>query len=172
MEEFVGFRGPGGRSPTKSYSRGETVGLDGLHPPSFLRMRFHQCIFSLVYVVLVLIYIGNPSLDPLYNKLASVIPASCHFHLQLHESAKCDRLNVKTVTPGIYVLYLLDFHHTFKHIRGPHARFCWIPGPRRSFSNEILLEGGEGGPRRSTPPPLAFSARGSTNGTFHCSRLV
>ena len=79
---------------------------------------------------LVFIYIGNPSLDPLYNKLASGIPASGHFHLQLRESAKCNRLNVKTVTPGIYVLYHWDFHQTFKHILGPHARFCWIPGPR------------------------------------------
>ena len=56
-------------------------------------------------------------------------------------SVKCYRLNVKTVTPRIYVLYNLDIHHTFKHILVPHARFCWIPGPRRSFSRNILLEG-------------------------------
>ena len=76
----------------------------------------------------------------------------------------CYRMNVKTVTPGIYLLYHWDFHHTFKHILGPHERFCWIPGTRRLFSNEILLEGGGVGPGRL--PPLAFSARGSTNETF------
>ena len=44
--------------------------------------------------------------------LASGIPASGHFHLQLQESAKCYRPNVKTVTPGINVLYHWDFHDT------------------------------------------------------------
>ena len=80
------------------------------------------------------------------------------------------RLNVKTVKTGIYVLYHWDFHHTFKHILGPYARFCWIPGPRRSFSNEILLEGEGVGP--GGLPPLAFSARGSTDETFHWPSLV
>ena len=110
-------------------------------------------------------------------KLGSIIPKASlrytrigHFHLHIHERAKRYRLDVRTVTPGIYVLYHWDFHHTFKHILGPHARFCWIPGLRRSLSDETLLEGGEGGPRRSTP--LAFSARGSTNETFHWYRLV
>ena len=32
MQDFVGFRGPDGRSPTKSYSRGEGVGPGGLRP--------------------------------------------------------------------------------------------------------------------------------------------
>ena len=32
MQDFVGFRGPGGRSPTKSYSRGEGVGPGRLSP--------------------------------------------------------------------------------------------------------------------------------------------
>jgi len=90
-------------------------------------------------------------LGPLYNKLASGIPASGHFHLQLQESDKCYRLNVKTVTPGIYVLYHWDIHHTVKHILGPHERFCWIPGPRQSFSNETLLEGEGWAPAVYTP---------------------
>ena len=90
-------------------------------------------------------------MDPLYHKLASGIPASGHFHLQLQEYAKCYRLSVKTVTPGIYGLYHWDFNHTFEHILGPHPILCWIPGLRRSFSNEILLEGERVGPSGLPP---------------------
>ena len=32
MQDFVGFRGPDGRSPTKSYTRGERVGPGGQPP--------------------------------------------------------------------------------------------------------------------------------------------
>ena len=44
-------------------------------------------------------------------------------------------MNVKTVTPGIYVLYHWDFHHTFKYFLG-FVGF-WVPGghsPTKSYS--------------------------------------
>ena len=58
----------------------------------------------------------KPKLCPLYNKLASGIPASGHFHRQLQESAKCYRLNVKTVTPGIYVSCIIGTSTTLSNI--------------------------------------------------------
>ena len=85
---------------------------------------------------------------------------SGRFHLYVQHFAKCYRMYTNRSTPETQVLHITTFHHTFKHMLGPHASFRGIPPLRWSISSETLYQG----TRKSTP--LTGLRRRLTNGTF------
>ena len=151
MQDLVGFRSFGGHSPGKRryVCPGRSTPLDfsarGSTNVLFHRFRFVQSIDT-----------WKTMCGTLWHILASGIPAAGYFSLQVQESSKCYRPNVRKGTPGSYALHHLvnnTFDHTSTHILGPHGRFGWIPVLRRSSppgKRRYLCPGGS--------TPLDFSA--------------